>query len=259
MSIIIPVYNESEIIIESLNRIKQNIRLDHEILVIYDNDDDSTIPYIKDAQHKDKNILLIKNNIFPSPSGAIRTGFKEAKAPVILVTMADLSDEIIGLNELVNKIPGEFDIISFSRFCIGGNVILNKPDKILSLKRFKHFLKILFPKIAGKLINFLTRIGTNDPTNSYKLYSAAMIKSLNLKSKVSFSITLEIVMKSYSLGYKIKELPTTWRDRTFGESNFPLIKSLVSYLPWLLIFLYKNRLYSFGNKRLIENFSIIDE
>jgi len=169
--------------------------------------------------------------------------------------MADLSDEIVGLDELIVRVPNKFGIISFSRFCKGGKIILNQPKILFSKKKLKHSLKVLFPRIAGKFIKFITGIGTNDPTNSYKLYSAAMLKSLDLKSTVSFSVTLEIVMKSFALGYETKELPTTWSDRNFGESNFPLIKSLVAYFPWLKIIILKNRLYSLNRNWLIKTYS----
>ena len=131
--------------------------LDHEILIVYDHDNDSTIPIIKQEQTNNNNLVLIKNNIYPGPSGAIRTGFSKANAPVILVTMADLSDQIVDVDELVSRIPNEFGVISFSRFCKGGKVVLNKPDQLFTLKRLKHSLKVLFPKIAGKLINLFTK------------------------------------------------------------------------------------------------------
>ena len=62
-------------------------------------------------------------------------------------------------------------------------------------------------------------------------------------------------MKAYALGYQIKELPTTWTDRDFGESNFPLIKSLISYFPWLIIILLKNRIYSINQSSIIKKYS----
>jgi len=229
--------------------------VNYEILIIYDNDNDTTLPIIRQNLSDYENLYLVKNNVFPGPSGALRTGFFKANAPVILVTMADLSDEIVGIDKLIVKIPNKFGIISFSRFCRGGKINLNRPNQFYSRKRIKHSLKVLFPRIAGKVIKFFTGIGTNDPTNSYKLYSAAMLKRLDLKSTVSFSVTLEIVMKSYALGYETKEIPTTWSDRNFGESNFPLIKSLISYFPWLKIIILKNRLYSLNRNWFIETYS----
>ena len=55
-------------------------------------------------------------------------------------------------------------------------------------------------------------------------------------------------MKAYALNYQIKEIPTTWTDRDFGESNFPLMKSLICYFPWLKIILFKNELKKITNK-----------
>ena len=109
--------------------------------------------------------------------------------------------------------------------------------------------------MAGWLINFFTNLGTIDPTNSFKLYSTSMVQKLNLKSRTSFSVTLEIVMKAYAIGNRVKEFPTVWTDRSFGESNFPLTRSLFSYFPWLSIIFLKNRFYSFSNRWLIKKYT----
>ena len=93
-----------------------------------------------------------------------------------------------------------------------------------------------------------------DPTNSYKLYSTEMLKSLNLRSRVSFSVTLEIVMKAKALGYRFHEIPTKWTDREFGKTNFPLVKSLVAYLPWFCIIFASNRLYSVSRVTFAKRF-----
>lgn len=209
---------------------------------------------INNASNLNNNIKLVKNSICPGPSGALRTGFLEASAPFILVTMADLSDELVGVDYYITLLNKEVRIVSFSRFCLGGKVILNKPQYLYVKKRIKHTLKVLFPKIAGKMIKYFSGISTVDPTNSYKLYSSEMLKKLDLKSTISFSVTLEIVMKSFALGYKIREVPTVWEDRSFGESNFPLTKSLISYLPLLVVILFRNRLFSFNNNYLSKLF-----
>jgi dolichol-phosphate mannosyltransferase len=248
LTIIIPVYNESETIIRVFDRINGSISKNYEIFVIYDNDNDTTIDVINRHLDHHTNINLVKNTISPGPSGALRTGFIKANAPVILVTMADLSDDLTGINDLIKHIKDDVGILSFSRYCKGGKISLNQPESLYTIKWFKHSLKVKLPRIAGWIINVFTGLGTVDPTNSFKLYSTSMLRGLDLTSTTSFSVTLEIVMKAFAKGNKIKEFPTTWTDRSFGESNFPLTRSLFSYFPWLLIMVLKNRFYSFREK-----------
>ena len=77
LSIVIPVYNEAENILNLLNEISRNIKFKKEILIIYDFDEDNTIPIIKSNYDtcKDLNILLIKNDIRPGVVNALKKGF----------------------------------------------------------------------------------------------------------------------------------------------------------------------------------------
>ena len=47
-----------------------------------------------------------------------------------------------------------------------------------------------------------------------------------------FDIALEITVKAHRAGYRITEIPTVWRDRTAGASNFQLARWLPRYLRW---------------------------
>ena len=74
ISIVIPVYNEKDNIIEQLNQIKKNIDCDMEILIVYDFDEDNTIPIINKNLYlyKDSNISMVKNDIGPGITNAIK-------------------------------------------------------------------------------------------------------------------------------------------------------------------------------------------
>ena len=110
--------------------------------------------------------------------------------------------------------------------------------------------KNLVPKLVGKLLVHLTGLPTYDPTNSYKLYSKKLLNSIELKSKVSFSVTLEIVAKAHCLDFNIQEIPTTWKDRISGKSNFKFFRSLIFYLPWFGISLLRGSFFALSNKKL---------
>ena len=222
LSIIIPVYNENGNILKTLKEIKKNILEKHEIIIVYDFDEDSTLPVLNNYLKTNKNLFLVKNNVARGPSGAIRTGFKRAVAPYVLVTMADLCDDVSQVNELLRLMSSGADIVCPSRYMRGGR------------QQLKAGVKVWAPRSAGYLLKILAGIPTYDPTNSFKLYSKKLLNRLNLKSTISFSVTLEIVVKAHALGYKIVEIPTVWRDRQRGKTNFKLGRSLVAYFPWFI-------------------------
>ncbi len=226
---VIPVYNEPDNIPLVLQALPQNIPVPFEILAVYDYDGDTTLPVLRKLQREYPQLRLVKNSVARGPSGALRAGFAEAAAPLILVTMADLCDDLTQVPHLLQLVKNGADLVTPSRYCPGGE------------QRLKESLKVKAPRTAGWLIHALAGLPTRDPTNSFKLYSAAMLNDMRLRSTVSFSVTLEIVAKAHCLGYKIVEVPTVWRDRQHGKTNFKLGRSLVAYFPWLCVTLMRGR------------------
>lgn len=232
LSIVIPVYNEAENIKLTLKSIKKNVKTKHEIIVVYDSIKDSTVPTLRKLRKTKKNLFPTLNSVERGPSGAIRSGISVALAPLVLVSMADLCDDLTQVDRMVKLLGKREGIVCPSRYAKGGRQELDAP------------FKVGFPKAAGYLLKLLTGIPTSDPTNSYKLYSKKMLERMKLKSTISFSVTLEIVVKAHLLKAKIIEIPTVWKDRQHGKTNFQLRRSIVAYSPWFLLALLRNRLFS---------------
>ena len=168
LSIVVPVYNEHENIEKFIYSIQQNVNVSFEIIIVYDSTKDSTIPVVEQIINDNVNIILLKNNICPGPSGAIRTGILFSKAENILVTMADLCDDHSQISHMLEMIKSKAEIVCPSRYCKGGEQLLNNK------------IKKWIPQFAGNMIKFLTNIPTNDPTNSYKMYSKKVLEDINL-------------------------------------------------------------------------------
>jgi len=234
LSVVIPVHNEPDNIPLAVAALAQNIPVPYEIIVVYDYDADTTVPVLRDLARTHPQLRAVRNNIARGPSGALRTGFAHANAPLTLVTMADLCDDVSQIPRLLELANGGADLVTPSRYCLGGEQQMK--DSSSSLK-----LKAKAPRFAGRLIRAIAGLPTLDPTNSFKLYSTAMLRAVRLRSTVSFSVTLEIVAKAHCLGYRIVEVPTVWRDRQHGKTNFKLGRSLVAYFPWLCVTLLRGR------------------
>ena len=233
LSIVIPVHNEGLNIEKTLHALRASVPVPHEVIIVYDREDDNTLPVVRPLMPSYPGLHLLRNSVAPGPSGALRTGFSHAQASRVLVVMADLCDDFSQIPALFSLVPARADIACPSRYCEGG------------AQQLKPSLKVWAPKFAGRLLQLLTGIPTFDPTNSFKLYSAALLRSLRLTSTVSFSVTLEIVAKAHCLGYRIVEIPTVWADRQHGKSNFNLRRSLVSYFPWFCLALLRGRFLRF--------------
>ena len=233
LSIVIPVYNEPANIPLAVEALAKNVPVPYELIVVYDFDEDTTVPVLRELERHSPQIRGVKNSIARGPSGAIRTGFAHATAPLVLVTMADLCDDVAQVPQMLELARGGADLVTPSRYCEGGQQRLNGSMR----------LKAMPPRIAGRIMRLVTGLPTYDPTNSYKLYSGPMLRNMRLRSTVSFSVTLEIVAKAHCLGYRIVEIPTTWRDRQHGKTNFKMMRTLIMYLPWLFLTLLRGRFF----------------
>jgi dolichol-phosphate mannosyltransferase len=93
-------------------------------------------------------------------------------------------------------------------------------------------LKGALSRAAGLSLYWLARLGTRDATNSYKAYSVPFLREAGIESRQGFEVALELTAKARRRRLPVAEIPTTWRDRTAGESKFRLGPWLPAYLRW---------------------------
>ncbi len=220
VSIVIPVYNEGSSVEITLRRIVDSVKLPHELIVVYDHDDDTTLPALRDLENSLPSIRPTKNILGEGPATAVRTGFKVASAPVVVVTMADGCDDPEQIDTLTKLVERGVVIACASRYVRGGQQIGGG-----ALKRF-------LSRATGLSLYYLARVGTHDSTNSFKAYSRSFVESVGIQSKHGFEIGIELVAKAKRRRLPVAEIPTIWLDRTFGESKFKLKKWAPYYLKW---------------------------
>jgi len=222
LTIVIPVYNEGKNIAQAISRIEDEVKSEHLINVIYDFDEDTSIPVVEKEKNKYKTpINLIKNKYGKGVLNAIKTGLESAETEYVIVTMADLSDPPEVMNKML-EIASEknADIVCGSRYMKGGKQIGGP------------FIKGLMSKYAGLSLYYLAKFPTHDATNSFKLYRTSFLKQQKIESIGGFELGLEMVVKAHLQGFKVLETPTVWTDRQAGKSNFKIIEWLPSYLKW---------------------------
>ena len=222
ITIVIPVYNEGENISVAIEKIEQDVTCPHIINIVYDFEEDTTVPVVKQIQSKYQTLInLVKNKYGRGVLNAIKTGLETAETEFVIVTMADLCDPPAVINDMLKKAKNEkADIVCGSRYMKGGKQIGGP------------FIKTLMSRCAGLSLYFIAKIPTHDATNSFKLYKKSFLDKIDIESNGGFELGLELVVKGYLNGYKICEVPTTWIDRVAGESNFKIIEWLPSYLKW---------------------------
>jgi glycosyltransferase involved in cell wall biosynthesis len=220
LHIITPVYNEAENFPALYKEISQKVKTKHKVIVVYDSDKDTTVPVVKKYQKKDKNLILHKNSRGKGALNAILSGFDYVKDGPLLVTMADLSDDLGMVDTMYNRYLEGADLVCGSRYMKGGKQIGGP------------FIKRTLSRLAGVSLYYIRHFPTHDVTNNFKLYDKALLDSITVESQGGFEIAMEITVKTFKLKKSIVEVPSTWHDRTGGESNFKLWKWLPLYLHW---------------------------
>jgi len=221
-TIVIPVYNEGGNIRSTLTAIRQEVHGDYTVAIVYDRDDDTTLPEAE-AWEKENGfpVRRVRNQYGRGALNAIRTGMEKADSEYVIVTMADLSDPPSVMNDMIEKADREqADIVCASRYMRGGS------------QHGGPLLKGLLSRCAGLSLHSLAGLPTHDPTNSFKLYRKSFLEKMTVESTGGFELGLELVVKAWKAGYKVNEVPTSWRDRVEGKSNFKLWKWLPHYLHW---------------------------
>lgn len=230
LSLLIPVYNEKDNIEALMNDITRAIKIPIVVHMIYDQEDDNTLPVINRISHLYPfAIHLIKNKYGSGALNAIKTGLESFDTEACIVIMADRSDDLNSINGMYGLFCQGFHIVCGSRYMKNG--------KQIGGPKFKKFLS----RTAGKSLFYLTALATSDVTNSFKLYSKHAIDMITFESKGGFEIGMEIVAKAYLNGLAICEVPTTWKDRYAGNSNFKMYQWLPYYLKWYLKILCAKR------------------
>jgi len=221
LSIIIPVYNEGENFLSLWSQLKACVKSGFRCYVVYDFEADNTLPVIKQLLDAgERHLHPIKNRFGKGVVNALKSGFAEINKGPLLVVMADLSDDLSKVDEMLALYKRGFDLVAASRYMRGGRLIGGP------------FFKQTLSRLAGLSLCWFRGLPTHDATNAFKLYDKEMLDEMTLASTGGFEVNLEITVKAFLAGYRIAEVPAIWRDRTRGESRFKIWRWLPKYLRW---------------------------
>jgi glycosyltransferase involved in cell wall biosynthesis len=223
LSIVVPVYQEGEAVDPVLRALDAGVATAHEIIVVYDFDEDPTVPVIDRLHAERPAIRGLRNDLGRGVLNAMKAGIAASSGDYVLVSMADGSDEPQVIDGMVALARGGADVVSASRYMKGGHQVGGP------------LVKRTLSRIAGLSLHWVGGVATHDPTNNFKLYSRRLLDSTPIQSEAGFELALELTVKATLAGRPVAEVPTTWRDRTEGTSNFKLRQWLPHYLRWYRI------------------------
>lgn len=223
LSIIIPAYNEEEVIEKALFTLKENLEIKepYEILVINDGSTDRTKEILENLSKKIKNLRIISHKKNKGLGGAIKTGIQNAKGEIIIELDADMTHPLDVIPEMIKKINQGYDMCIASRYLPGGGM-KNVP-----------IWRILLSKAANKVFSIIYCTKITDLTSGYRAYRSLFMKEIKL-SQNDFSIQLEISVIMTKNKAKITETPLVLTNRSIGVSKFNFIRAMPKYIPVII-------------------------
>lgn len=221
-SVVVPVFNEGANIGRFFDRAIETLPPAGELLVVYDFDGDDTLPAIAalPAARIPAGMRTVKNELGRGVRFAIEAGMRAARAPVVVVMMADLSDDFPKVEAMVRLVEEGAQVACASRYMKGGRQIGGP------------FVKGLMSRMAGLSLYWLGALPVHDPTNSFKAYSRAFLDATPIESEQGFALAMELTVKAHAAGGRVAEVPAVWYDRTEGASRFRIMAWLPTYLRW---------------------------
>src|SRR5438552_10632796 len=208
LAIVIPVYNEGANFPALWSGLVSQVRSRFIAVVVYDFPEDDTVPVVREIIATGENrIQLLQNNVGRGVVGAILTGFNQVEDGPLLVVMADASDDLSRVDEMLNVYRQGYQIVVGSRYMKGG-CIEGGP-----------WFKQALSRLAGVSLHWLRGIPTHDATNAFKIYDRDMLRLFAIESRGGFELNLEITVKAFLEGCAIAEVPSRWKDRTYGKSH----------------------------------------
>jgi dolichol-phosphate mannosyltransferase len=204
LSVIIPVYNEKKTILEIVRQVKA-VDLDKEILIVDDGSTDGTKEQLKSLEG-DAEVRIFYHDTNRGKGSAIRTALEHVQGDLVIVQDADLEYDPQDYIKLVRPIlEGKTQVVYGSRY-------LSK-ENLLPFTKFKMGVLLL-----NWLVRLLFGFNITDEATCYKVFKTELLKNLPLKCK-KFEFCPEVTAKILKRGYKIIEIPISYRYRTVSEGK----------------------------------------
>ncbi len=168
---IVPVYNEGPNIASALAELYATVTRPKRVLIVYDFEEDDTVPVVRELAPQYRGLELVRNTIGPGVINAIRAGVAAARSDVVIVSMADLSDDLRVVDDMVRLIRDDgYDIVCASRYMRGARQIGGP------------ILKRTLSRCGGVSLYWLAGLPTHDATNAFRAYRLSVLCAIPIES-----------------------------------------------------------------------------
>lgn len=233
ISVVIPVYNESEsiqLLLEEIIKVMHTNNYIFELIVVNDGSKDSTYEILENISNRIEELTVIHLRKNYGQTAAMSAGFNNTSGNIIVSLDGDLQNDPKDIPELIKNINQGYDLICGWRH--------NRKDKLIKRK--------IPSKIANKLIGLVTGITLHDYGCSLKAFRKEIIDDIKLYGELHRFLPVLANIE----GAKIKEIKVNHRSRKFGSSKYGIDRTfrvLMDLLTvWFMNKFLTRPMYVFG-------------
>jgi len=221
ISVIVPVFNERQSILEVIRRVEE-APFEKEIIIVDDCSTDGTADILRQINNGRVRVFFHKQN--QGKGVALRTGFQKAKNDILIIQDADLEYDPRDYPRLLEPIlDGRADVVYGSRFVGEG------PHRVV------FFWHMVGNKLLTFLSNMLTNLTLTDMETCYKAFTRQVLEQITLEED-RFGFEPEFTAKVAKLGVRIYEIGISYSGRGYKEGKkikwkdgFSAIRCIIRY------------------------------
>jgi dolichol-phosphate mannosyltransferase len=239
LSVVIPAHNEAEAVEPTLRGLIEQLEpegIEYEIVVVADACTDGTADVVARVGAENPRVRCVHND---GPNGfgfAVRAGLEVFANDAVVIMMADGSDDPRDVLQYFRVLEAGYDCAFGSRFMPGAEV-----------RGYPRF-KLLINRVVNAGIRAIFRHGYNDTTNAFKAYRREVIENMQPLLSHHFNLTVELPLKAVTRGFSYAIVPTSWTNRTAGESKLQLNEMGSRYL-FIVLYVFLESHLSRGDYR----------
>ena len=233
ISIVVPVYNESDsitLLINEIINVMKSHQLLFELIIVNDGSVDRTSNVLENLSLEIKQLTVINLRKNYGQTAALAAGFDHSNGDIIVTLDGDLQNDPNDIPKLITNINEGYDLICGWRF--------QRKDKLLNRR--------IPSQIANRLIGNVTGIHLHDYGCSLKAFKHEIIKDIKLYGELHRFLPVLANIE----GAKIKEIKVNHRSRKYGQSKYGIDRTfrvLMDLLTvWFMNKFLTRPMYVFG-------------
>jgi glycosyltransferase involved in cell wall biosynthesis len=208
LTVVMPAYNEEGTISAIVEKVlEQSVVL--ELIVINDSSTDRTGTVLEGLAKKDPRIRLFHHQVNQGKGAALRTGFREARGPIVIVQDADMEYDPEEYHKMLKPIlTGRADVVFGSRF-LGSEA-----------HRVLFYWHSVGNQVLTQLSNMLSNLNLTDMETCYKAFKREIIQAIEIEeNRFGFEPEITAKLAHFAPRLRIYEVAVSYYGRTYEEGK----------------------------------------